>query len=588
MEDPIVRTLIALSVLLITAYGIPSGELHSQSATNAPAVGHLLERLSPAERANAILRIQLGTEVPEPASGIAREIEELWNSGDCNRALLKAQELGTAVDPLQIDVGFQWKQPRLWMRNSLLSTDTRIGDIDSARGVSLASSSDASILYCVISQQGDGHKGSWDLFVSTDKGDSWANTYTAEGTGNAPRTALMPTTSGLYVAYLPYFTMQRLRVMKFRGEDGTPDTLVDGSHFRDILTLSGAEKFTEIAGCTAQYVAMHVVVSTDSHVLRYFFAIPSKDDSWNETVVGPAVAVRAGLSIDVSAGSRMHGFISYVDTTGNVCLDTIHSGEGAQFGRACTAPYGTDMTSVGAYGDTIICVYDYSAEGTANIRYIINYGAGDTEWRRGTLHDTTMSTMGGVAVLRGGQGMGVYYQNHTETGWEGEFVSRMYPLGNIWTAPSPVGDYAPQPGRAGIVALGSQEWGVAYIVQDAGFAFGGVNFSRVQMEATDVAEQSGSMPAGFVLHQNYPNPFNPTTIISGQLTADSRQPTADSRVRLVVYDVLGRVVAVLADGPYPAGKFSFTFDGTKCASGVYFYRLTAGKFTAVRKMTLVK
>ncbi len=106
--------------------------------------------------------------------------------------------------------------------------------------------------------------------------------------------------------------------------------------------------------------------------------------------------------------------------------------------------------------------------------------------------------------------------------------------------------------------------------------------------ANAIAVERSGTPEETTLMQNYPNPFNPSTIISGQLTADSRQPTADSRVRLIVYDVLGRVVAVLADGRYPAGKFSFTFDGTKCASGVYFYRLTVGNFTAVRKMTLVK
>ena len=64
--------------------------------------------------------------------------------------------------------------------------------------------------------------------------------------------------------------------------------------------------------------------------------------------------------------------------------------------------------------------------------------------------------------------------------------------------------------------------------------------------------------------------------------------TVDSRVRLVVYDVLGREVAVLADGRYPAGKSSFTFDGTRLASGVYFYRLTAGSFVSTRKMILTK
>ena len=88
-------------------------------------------------------------------------------------------------------------------------------------------------------------------------------------------------------------------------------------------------------------------------------------------------------------------------------------------------------------------------------------------------------------------------------------------------------------------------------------------------------------PAGFLLEQNFPNPFNPKTVISGQWTVNSV-------VRLAVYDNLGRKVAVLADGHYPAGKYTFTFDGTHLSSGVYLYRLTVGSSTAVRKMTLIK
>ncbi|HTX99440.1 MAG TPA: hypothetical protein VMG09_05435 [Bacteroidota bacterium] len=54
-------------------------------------------------------------------------------------------------------------------------------------------------------------------------------------------------------------------------------------------------------------------------------------------------------------------------------------------------------------------------------------------------------------------------------------------------------------------------------------------------------------------------------------------------MKLVVYDVPGKEVAQLADGRYPAGRYSFTFDAGGLASGVYFDRLTAGSYTAVRK-----
>ncbi len=97
---------------------------------------------------------------------------------------------------------------------------------------------------------------------------------------------------------------------------------------------------------------------------------------------------------------------------------------------------------------------------------------------------------------------------------------------------------------------------------------------------TAVSRSSGN-PAAFSLGQNFPNPFNPTTVISGQWAATSV-------VRLSVYDILGREVAILADGQYPAGTYRFTFDGSNLASGVYFCRLTAGRNTAVRTIVLTK
>ncbi len=88
-------------------------------------------------------------------------------------------------------------------------------------------------------------------------------------------------------------------------------------------------------------------------------------------------------------------------------------------------------------------------------------------------------------------------------------------------------------------------------------------------------------PAAARLDQNYPNPFNPRTVISSQLPAASH-------VRLVVYDVLGREVAVLADERRTAGTYRDTFDAGGFSSGVYIYRLTAGQFVESRSMILLR
>lgn len=91
----------------------------------------------------------------------------------------------------------------------------------------------------------------------------------------------------------------------------------------------------------------------------------------------------------------------------------------------------------------------------------------------------------------------------------------------------------------------------------------------------------------FELMQNYPNPFNPSTVIRFNLAVQA-QDLAPVHSRLAVYDLLGREVAVLVDGPMSSGAHSVTFDGSGLSSGVYLVRLTAGSESRVMRMTLLK
>jgi hypothetical protein len=96
-----------------------------------------------------------------------------------------------------------------------------------------------------------------------------------------------------------------------------------------------------------------------------------------------------------------------------------------------------------------------------------------------------------------------------------------------------------------------------------------------------VKPEKQSVPLVFQLEQNYPNPFNPTTMISYQL------PVA-SEVRLEVYDMLGRGVAVLVNEKKAPGSYEVRFDASALPSGVYVYRLRAGEFVQVRKLVVLK
>ncbi len=96
-----------------------------------------------------------------------------------------------------------------------------------------------------------------------------------------------------------------------------------------------------------------------------------------------------------------------------------------------------------------------------------------------------------------------------------------------------------------------------------------------------IDSQRKIIPEDFQLTQNFPNPFNPSTTISYQLSAESR-------VLIAVYDLLGCEVAVLVSERKPAGRYEVTWDASHFSSGVYFYKLTAGSFVETRRMMLLK
>ncbi|MGO9482615.1 MAG: YCF48-related protein [Candidatus Kryptoniota bacterium] len=127
-------------------------------------------------------------------------------------------------------------------------------------------------------------------------------------------------------------------------------------------------------------------------------------------------------------------------------------------------------------------------------------------------------------------------------------------------------------------------YGVCFTDSVTGTVVGddGAIFHTTTGGVTAVRDNPAQMlPNQFVLEQNYPNPFNPSTAISYQFSAVSH-------VTLKVYDILGRQVATLVNEDEGAGYHTATFDASRLASGVYFYRLTAPGITQVKKMVVTK
>jgi hypothetical protein len=125
------------------------------------------------------------------------------------------------------------------------------------------------------------------------------------------------------------------------------------------------------------------------------------------------------------------------------------------------------------------------------------------------------------------------------------------------------------------------------IVFTAANALSGSATTTIRIRKNGVAQFPGGTPlAGFELDQNYPNPFNPATSISFDLPEEEH-------IRLGVYGVDGRLVAMLLNGATSAGWHDITWTGRDASgrsapSGIYFLRLEGAGHAAIRRMTLLK
>ena len=97
----------------------------------------------------------------------------------------------------------------------------------------------------------------------------------------------------------------------------------------------------------------------------------------------------------------------------------------------------------------------------------------------------------------------------------------------------------------------------------------------------NVDEETGLLPVSFQLEQNFPNPFNPSTTINYSV------PKSVS-VKIEIFDITGSKIAVLVDEVKNPGNYQVVFDARNNASGVYFYRMSAGDFISVKKMGILK
>jgi hypothetical protein len=280
----------------------------------------------------------------------------------------------------------------------------------------------------------------------------------------------------------------------------------------------------------------------------------------------------------------------YKTTNGGALWDTVSVPTRSYSFQALEVVDGVNLVISGSTGVTM-----YSNDGGLN-------------W---TIHNTAGSTMNGLSYTKDQQtngwavfsaGSNGYILKNSITPVPVELVSMAANVtGNnvtlTWKTATEINNYGFEVERKsasgnwakiGFVAgNGTTVAPTTYTFADAGLNNGKYQYRLKQIDLDGSFEYSQSVeveigtPMTFSLSQNYPNPFNPATTISYSI------PEA-ADVTLKVFDVTGTEVATLVNSRQDAGSYSFNFDASKLASGMYIYKIEAGKYNAVKKMMLLK
>ena len=329
----------------------------------------------------------------------------------------------------------------------------------------------------------------------------------------------------------------------------------------------------------------------------------------------PTVAITSPANDSVFAGTASVTIIaSASDTLGSIVLVEFFVADTQKIGEATTSPYSMIWTSIppNTYTLTAVATNDQGHKRTSNK---VNITVGTPPMTR--LEAETGAIWSGPGLNRGTDAAasgGAYVDvrsNDTLTTltWR---VTNVQPAGSYPVTFGYKLSYASPKaqhikvngvfvGNLEFTAASTSTWyeksmnvdliaGLNTIQMQMFWGWMYVDYLAVPTEVlVSVPEDSSPVPMLWALDQNYPNPFNPTTSIRYSIgVVSSQSSVASNNVRLVVYDMLGREVAVLVNGPQEPGFHTATWDASGVASGVYLYRLTAGSFIQTRKMVMVK
>uniref|UniRef100_A0A7C4CB65 T9SS type A sorting domain-containing protein n=1 Tax=candidate division WOR-3 bacterium TaxID=2052148 RepID=A0A7C4CB65_UNCW3 len=538
-----------------------------------------LAAMSPAERANACISVELPGSAPAEAQELARAIEGEWNAGRFDSALELFGELGRLVNPRDVAVGCAWREP-IPTVGADWGSDIRVGNRDSISQIQLDIHRASGNLFAIVLFQ-QGASWYWAVNFSTNVGASWSETYYLMA--SVPLRSMNAAVVGndCYIVYGSGSSNYTLRVRRVSVTDGTLHEFQGGVFYVDIATYTGADSIREIAACSNQDQSddrLYFLPLCYSGKLVYWWS-DTAAVTWRNT---PDIGVTdAWFGADACFNEGFDStfiWVSYVATDNTARLRGRRGAGWRQFYSVpCEGTVPNTNTSVGARHDTLLYAFVRPGSVNGHVSYIANYQGGNpgSSWFIGYVGgDTMVRSESPDVTFRAGGGSAIIYRYYTSTR-ELRYVWRRY--SGSWSTPVSVADNEPYFDHPAIEYLGSSRYGVLYLTWNSPQRRAAY-FDR--SDWTGIAEQRRLVMDENILNV-LPNPMNGV----GRLHYTLNRP---AHLAVRVYDRSGRQVQTVFEGSSSAGQHTLRFDATSFAPGVYFVRADADGDILTVPVTVVR
>ena len=577
---------VVLMVTTLVAAGLPAEALPNEpgshsitpvrqgAAPESPApvapVWTGLEAMSPAERANVLIR--LGTVGPagSQAEVEARNIEQLWNSNRYEEALARFRALGAVTDLSGLEIVLHWRTPLSGPSPTDWGTNVQIATQDSVRHMTFDRHDPTGRLFMALQFDEGGINGIF-VYYSTDGGRSWNGGDGVSGGYDIRDIAGVCARDKFYVAWTRNTNPNMVRMVRFSTADGGYEPFANDSQFiAPFRTTTPGESLVNLtlaSGDNRNANRIFIFAATNQRKLYYYYA-DTAALVWN-TVPTNVTNCDGGLACAQNPIGHRALVASWMtelnDSVGRLVLgwrDDTNSVFRTTGFNPSTFPYFRQATGIAVLGDSVQMSFVHIATrgGNRAIRTIYTLDAGQ-RWYYANVTDTMENRENPDLCNYPGEGLGIVYREYSP-GTERYLLYRhAASFGGAWTEPDTVNDWRPYPEEKPLVRwIEPGVFGVAYIkwYDEPGYT---AWFNRTDF--TGVAEHEPANPLGSQLNA-IPG--------RGSVRFSFHNP-ARGPVRLSIFDAAGRRV-YLQECELPAGNQELSYAGV--STGVFFARLEAG------------